>query len=310
MIGWGIIGAGDVTERKAPPAIFAAEDSTVVHVMRRDGDRARSFAERHGIPKATSDADSLLNDPEVTAVYVATPTASHADYAIRAAQAGKHVLVEKPLAMSAEQGEAMIEAADRADVRLWVAYYRRTLPRFAAIRTVLGCGRLGRLLGVTMTHASPTDFDGWRWDPEQNTGGAFYETSCHTIDALDHLLGPASDGAGVVTDDLHGVALTCRFGDVPASGTFMFGTPHRVDRTVITGELGTLSFASFSPDPIVITTGEGVVELPIGDPPHVHGPLVKTIIDELRGYDPSPADGRSALRTARVMDAALAGARR
>ena len=87
MIGWGIIGVGDVTERKAAPAIFRAADSDVVHVMRRDPERARDFAARHGVARWSTDASAVVEDPEVTAVYIATPTATHAEYAIAAARA-------------------------------------------------------------------------------------------------------------------------------------------------------------------------------------------------------------------------------
>jgi len=116
MIGWGMIGVGDVTEVKSAPAIFRAEDSDVVHVMRRDAERARDFAERHGVGRWSTDAQAVIDDPDVTAVYVATPTATHAQYAIAAARAGRHVLVEKPMAMSAAEAGRMVEAADAAGV--------------------------------------------------------------------------------------------------------------------------------------------------------------------------------------------------
>ena len=146
MAGWGIIGVGDVTEVKAAPSIFRAPDSDVVHVMRRDAGRARDFAERHGVARWSTDAQAVLDDPEVTAVYVATPTAWHAGYAVAAARAGKHVLVEKPMAMSAAEARGMVEAAEAAGVRLWVAYYRRALPRFVKVRELVASGVLGRLL--------------------------------------------------------------------------------------------------------------------------------------------------------------------
>ncbi len=305
MIGWGVIGVGDVTEVKSAPEIFRAADSEVVHVMRRDADRARDFAARHGIARWSTDAQAVIDDPEVTAVYIATPTATHAEYAIAAARAGKHVLVEKPMAMSSAEGRAMVEAADTAGVRLWVAYYRRTLPRFVKVRELLEAGTLGRLLSVQTTWRKPTDFTGWRWDPQVNRGGEFYETACHTFDVLDHLLGPASAPAGVVAGDGHAVAATYRFGDVVGSGTFSFGTPDAVEATVLTGERGTCTFASFSPTPIRVVTSEGLETYEVGDPAHVHGPLVATILDELRGHGTCPSTGRTALRTSELMDAIL-----
>ncbi len=305
MIGWGIIGVGDVTEVKSAPSIFRAPDSDVVHVMRRDGDRARDFAARHGVGRWSTDAQAVIDDPEVTAVYVATPTATHAAYAIAAASAGKHVLVEKPMAMSSVECRRMVEAADGAGVHLWVAYYRRTLPRFVKIRELLAAGTLGRLLSVQTTWRKPTDFNGWRWDPQVNRGGEFYETACHTLDVLDHLLGPASDPAGRVSGDGHAVSASYRFGDVVGSGSWTFGTPGALEQTVLMGDKGTLTFASFSPTPIRVVTGEGEETYEVGDPPHVHGPLVATILDELRGVGACPSTGRTALRTSALMDAIL-----
>lgn len=305
MIGWGIIGVGDVTEVKAAPSIFRAPDSDVVHVMRRDADRARDFAARHGVARWSTDAQSVIDDPAVTAVYVATPTSTHAQYAIAAARAGKHVLVEKPMAMSSAECRRMVDAAQAAGVRLWVAYYRRALPRFVTIQDLLATGALGRLLSVQTTWRKPTDFTGWRWDPRANRGGEFYETACHTLDVLDHLLGPATDPAGTVSADGHAAAASYRLGDVVGSGSWAFGTADAVEQTVVMGDRGTLSFASFSPTPIRVVTADGEATYEVGDPPHVHGPLVATILDELRGVGTCPSTGRTALQTSELMDAIL-----
>jgi predicted dehydrogenase len=302
MIGWGVIGVGDVTERKSAPAVFRAADSDVVHVMRRDADKARDFARRHGVERWSTEASAVVDDPDVTAVYIATPTATHAEYAIAAARAGKHVLIEKPMAMSAAEAARMVEAADGAGVHLWVAYYRRALPRFAKVRELLGAGVVGRTLSAHTTWRKPTDFTGWRWDPERNRGGEFYETACHTLDVLDHLLGPASDVAGVASADHHAVSASYRFGDVVGSGSWAFGTPDLVDETVIVGTQGVLSFASFAPTPVRLVTADGAAAYEVPDPEHVHGPLVTTILDELRGRGSCPSTGRSALRTSEVMD--------
>jgi predicted dehydrogenase len=305
MIGWGIIGVGDVTGVKSAPVVFRAADSDVVHVMRRDPERARDFAERHGIGRWSTYAQAVIDDPEVTAVYIATPTATHAEYAIAAARAGKHVLVEKPMAMSSDECRRMVDAADEAGVRLWVAYYRRALPRFVKIRELLAAGTLGRLLSVQSTWRKPTDFTGWRWDPRVNRGGEFYETACHTLDALDLLLGPASEPSSTVSGDAHAVAASYRFGDVVGSGAWTFGTADAVEETVLTGDEGTLTFSSFTPTPIRVVTSTTTRTYEVGDPAHVHGPLVATILDELRGIGTCPSTGRTALRTSELMDAIL-----
>lgn len=305
MTGWGIIGVGDVTEVKAAPSVFRADDSDVVHVMRRDGARAEDFAARHGVRRWSTDARAVIEDPDVTAVYIATPTAHHAEYVMAAAEAGKHVLVEKPMAMSAQEGRAMVEAADAHGVRLWVAYYRRALPRFAQVRALLA--EVGQPLTVHTTWRKPTLVDGWRWDPALNRGGEFFETACHALDILHWLLGPSSDAAGATSGGDHAVAATWRFGDVLATGSWAFGSPDALDETVVAGTRGVLSFATFAPSPIRLVTADGSRSVEVSDPPHVHGPLVATILDELRGVAECPSTGRTALQTAELSDAILGG---
>src|SRR5687768_17696565 len=121
-IRWGIIGCGDVTEVKSGPALQNAEHSRLVAVMRRTGSLARDYAERHGVPRWYDDADALIGDPEVDAVYVATPPDSHKDYTLRAARAGKPVYVEKPMALNFAECQAMVQACRDAGVPLFVAF--------------------------------------------------------------------------------------------------------------------------------------------------------------------------------------------
>lgn len=269
--------------------------------MRRDPERARDFAVQHEVARWSTDAGAVLDDPQVTAVYVPTPT----EYAIAAARAGKHVLAEKPMAMSTAEGHRMVAAAEWVGVRLWVAYYRRALPRFVKVRDLVEAGVLGRLLSVHTTWRKPTDFTGWRWDPARNRGGEFYETACHTLDLLDLLLGPATDAAGAVTRDGHALSASYRLGDVVAPGSWAFGTPDVRDETVKVGTAGVLSFASFAPAPIRLVTTHGAELVEVADPAHVHGPLVATILDELRGTGACPSTGHTALRTNELIDSIL-----
>lgn len=177
---------------------------------------------------------------------------------------------------------------------------------FLAIRDLLAEGAIGTVRAVQTTWRKPGRSEGWRWDPAQNRGGEFFETACHTFDVLDLLLGPATEASAVVDEGVHTVATLCRFGEVPASGVFAFGVEDPAERTVIAGTDGTLSFQSFTPSPIVVTTAEGVIEHAVADPPSVHGPLVAQILRELAGGEPCASSGRSALRTATLMEQFLA----
>jgi len=140
---WGIIGVGDVTEFKSGPAFNKVENSEIVMVMRRNLDKAKDYAERHSIPNFTNNADDILNNPIIDAVYIATPPSSHAQYAIKAANSKKHVYVEKPMATTYSECEQMIEAAENNDVKLFVAYYRRELQYFKKVKSLIDQNIIG-----------------------------------------------------------------------------------------------------------------------------------------------------------------------
>lgn len=134
---WGIIGCGDVTEVKSGPAFQQAQGSELVAVMRRDLRLVEDYARRHNVAKWYNEGDDLINDPDVNTIYVATPPSTHKEYTIKAALAGKPVYVEKPMAMNYAECLEMIEVCKHHKVPLFVAYYRRALPRFVFIRKQL-----------------------------------------------------------------------------------------------------------------------------------------------------------------------------
>ncbi len=154
-IRWGMIGCGDVAEVKSGPALQKAAGSSLVAVMRRDGAKAADYAQRHGVPRYYDDAAVLVADPEVDAVYVATPPSSHLEMAVLAAEAGKPCLVEKPMALSHAECLRMIEAFEARGVPLFVAYYRRALPRFVEARHLLRTGAIGTPTSVHIFQYRP-----------------------------------------------------------------------------------------------------------------------------------------------------------
>ena len=144
-LGWGIIGCGNVVEKKSGPSILKSGGSRIVGVMRRDAEKARPFAEAVGAALCTAEADEILNHPHVDIVYVATPPSSHKQYVLAAAAAGKHVLVEKPMGLSAAEDQQMIDACRQAGVQLFVAYYRRFHPHVLKMKELIDSGRIGQI---------------------------------------------------------------------------------------------------------------------------------------------------------------------
>lgn len=322
QVRWGIIGAGNVTERKSGPGFQQAHRSELVAVMRRNGDLAADYAARHHVPRWYDDADELILDPEVDAVYVATPPDSHRDYAVRVAQAGKPVYVEKPMARTAQECEQMIAACDAAGVELFVAYYRRAMPRFATVKELLDSGRIGQLRTVSIHSEKPADPEeagsgAWRIDPVTSGGGHFVDLGSHTLDLLDWLLGPISHATGYATnrgghyraEDLVTAAFTFESG-VEGVGVWNYDSYQHRDQVEIVGNAGSLRFSCFGEEPLQLRTADGAEQIAAPYPATVQQPLIQAVVDALTGHGRSPSDGHSALRTARVIDGLLADYRR
>jgi predicted dehydrogenase len=319
-IRWGIIGCGDVTEVKSGPGFQKARGSALVAVMRRDREKAADYARRHGVPRWYDDADRLIADPEVDAVYIATPPGSHEFYARKVCAAGKPCYVEKPMARNAAEAQRMVDAFAAAKLPLFVAYYRRALPRFVKVKEIIDSGVLGRLhvAGYRYTDdqmSTITEPLPWRVQPEHSGGGLFLDLGSHSLDLLDFFFGPltvawgAADRKGSDTRVEDDVALS--FGVANAShgvARWTFRSESRNDCFEFVGGPARLRVSCFANQPIVLNRLGQEESFDIPHPPHVAQPLIQTIVDELLGVAPPgscPSTGASALRTQRVMDQAL-----
>jgi len=318
-IRWGIIGCGDVTEVKSGPGFQKAGGSALVAVMRRDGAKARDYAQRHGVDRAYDRAEDLIHDPAVDVVYVATPPSTHAELALAVAAAGKPCLVEKPMARNHAECLRMLDAFAARGLPLWVAYYRRALPRFLRVRELLAEGAIGRVTSVHVdvraTLADGTAAAGWRFDPAVAGGGLFFDLASHCFDLLDLLVGPITEVSGIATNtghtyDAEDVTVSAfAIGDrVLGTGVWNFNAPAAFDRLTFTGTSGELLTPVFSDTDVVVRSAAGVEQVHVvRNPPHVHQPLIQAIVDERRGGPPSSSTGVSAARTSWVLDRCVAG---
>jgi predicted dehydrogenase len=317
-IRWGIIGCGNVTEVKSGPAFHKIEGSELVMVMRRNAALAEDYARRHNVPRWTNDADALIHDPEVDAVYIATPPDSHADYVQRVAAAGKPVYVEKPMARTYAECLPMIEACEAAGVPLFVAYYRRCLPNFLKVKELVDAGTIGAIRFVSIRLFQPirpaekdTNNLPWRVQPSIAGGGHFFDLASHQLDFLDYVFGPivsaqghAANQAGLYpAEDI--VTANFRFtSGVQGSGIWCFTVDpyQKCDTIEIFGSQGRITFAAFSEDPVRLEWDGAQQEFPTRYPEHVQQPMIQSVVDELRGQGRCPSTGYSAARTSRVMD--------
>lgn len=316
VVRWGIIGCGDVTEIKSGPGFQKADGSSLAAVMRRDRAKAEDYARRHGVPRAYDDAQALIDDADVDAVYIATPPDSHEHLALRVAAAGKPCLVEKPMARSYAECERMNDAFARAGVPLWVAYYRRALPRFLTLRDLVQAGAIGQ---ATSVHVQVTDrlasgnaASNWRFDPAQAGAGLFFDLASHCFDLLDFIFGPVTAACGFpintggtyAAEDVTSAAF--RFADrLTGTGTWNFNAAAKTDVLTIAGSAGAIVAPIFSDEDLVVSRGEDRQVLPVRNPPHVHQPLIQTIVDELHGRGRCASTGESGARASWVMDRCL-----
>lgn len=320
-ISWGIIGVGDVCEKKSAPAMQLIPHSRIEAVMRRNPEKAQDYAHRHGIGKWYSEADKLINDPDVNSIYIATPPSSHLEYTLLAAQADKPVYVEKPMAMNFDQCNEMIDICAKHKVPLYVAYYRRSLPNFVKIKEIVTSGTLGdiRSVEIRLYKSAKNDLtsgtENWRVNPAISGGGHFVDLASHQFDFLDFVFGPveqvyglAYNQAGIyAAEDI--VTASFRFaGGVIGQGIWCFTAPENAEEEImrITGSKGSIAFSCFgSPNLQLELMGKPVQDLQFVYPVHIQQPLIESIVADLLGTGQSPSTGISAARTNLVMDKIL-----
>lgn len=315
VVRWGIIGCGDVTEVKSGPAFNRASRSQLVAVMRRDGAKAADYARRHGVPRWYDNVDALLEDPEVDAVYIATPPEAHLSCALRVAAARKPVYMEKPMARNTVECDAMNRAFAADGLPLFVAYYRRRLPRFLFVQDLLARGAIGRITQVTYLQAAAFHRrdSGWRTDIRAAGGGHLLDLGSHTVDLIDHLIGPLENVAGVAANRGSSYAaedvatMTFTAGGVPGAAAWSFAAAIPRETLRIAGTDGQIEFAVFEPAPVVLETAAGVQSFEVAHPAHVQEPLIQSVVDDLLGSDFCPSTGVTARRASRVLDQVLSG---
>jgi len=314
-IAWGIIGCGEVTEVKSGPALQLVPHSRLAAVMRRTAALAEDYARRHQVPRWYADADRLIADPEVNAIYVATPPDTHAEYAIRALRAGKAVYVEKPMARTHAECREMLRVQEESGAPLFVAYYRRALPGFIKVKELIDEGAIGNVRLVQVRFLRPLDdVSGglpWRLRPEISGGGLFFDLACHTLDFLDYLFGPIGAiranafnlGGRYKAEDTVLAGWRHESG-VAGTGSWCFAGPANLarDEIEILGSEGHILLSTFDFVPIVVQSGKNRKEFTRPKPKHVQQLLIENIVASLRGEAEPLSTGVSGARTSAVME--------
>lgn len=332
VIRWGIIGLGDIAERNFVPALAQAADAQLVSVYSRSAEKGKAFIGKYRVPRAYDALDTMLADPELDAVYIASPNALHADQSVAAARAGKHVLCDKPMALTEADGERMIRAAEDSRVRLDVAFRLRYHPAHIEAQRRVASGVLGELELVKAQNfvggARPywSRMLGWRNDPAQAGSGSIVAQAVHPVDLLRYLAGSEIVEVRCITDEQP----PARQVDECTVSVFKFANgalgqvasgaivPRSDNDAVLYGSAGKLSCLgtlgrneASRPQEVVVTSDAGEVHLPFLD----DTPITRTtrLIDafnrSITDGTPTHMSARNGLQMIRIANAMLESSR-
>ena len=322
IINWGIIGCGNVTEVKSGPAFNKVANSTLYGVMRRNADKASDFASRHHVPVWYSDANELINDPNINAIYIATPPKFHELYAIAAMEKGKAVYVEKPVTLHVGSCKRMIDAVKMNNGKLTVAHYRREVPMFLKVKEMVDQQILGRITEIDLKMFQPHISEvianleeNWRVVPSLSGGGYFYDLAPHQLDILVYIFGDPLKYKGLsINQSLHYGAEDAVSGSIDFKngiqfhGSWNFNMPDSMkeDSCQIKGERGYIEFAFFGNQiKVVLDNVEEV--LVFQHPPHIQQPMIEKVVQYFLGKAANPCSLEEAFKSLEVMEAFVYG---
>lgn len=200
VVRWGIVGPGDIADRVMAPAMRRAPHARLSAIWRRDRAAAEAFAARHGASRVHASLEDLAADPDLDAVYIATPVHRHLDDVIAVARPGRDILCEKPLARTVDEAVRLRDAAEAAGARLWTCFYQRYNTKHLEIARLVREGAIGRVTSVQVGHSgrSPDRAGAWRQDAALAGGGSFIDAAVHAVDLLRFLFGPIEEVAAMV----------------------------------------------------------------------------------------------------------------
>jgi predicted dehydrogenase len=320
-INWGIIGTGDVAEHKGGPALYKAADSRLVAVANRNMDKAEAFAKRHAVTNVYRSVDELLADPNVDAVYVATPPVAHPVIVERAAAAGKHILCEKPMATSVSECDRMIRMCRDRGVQLMIAYYRRFFPAVQKTKQLLDEGAIGEPLRARAAVAelyrpNPEGERAWLVDPHVAGGGFLTDVATHRLDLFAFFFGdPVEVSAMVDTQRLElavddASSLIVRFeSGVHAMGSFNWNVDTSIDELEIWGSGGRIRITDPGAGLVEVWNADGKssFRIPAFGPTHLG--LVEHYVAALRNNLPNSLPGEEGRWATAITEAAYESSR-
>jgi predicted dehydrogenase len=320
-VSWGLIGVGDIVRKRVGDALRRASGSSLTAVAAAHPQRAQAYAREFHVPRWHADWKTLVRDPAVTAIYIASPVAFHCEQTLAAARAGKHVLCEKPLAMNARQGTAMVKACRRAGVLLGTAYYRRYYPLVMRIKEVIATGEIGQpvlaqLNAFSSFEPGPDHPRRWLIDKKLSGGGPLKDFGCHRVELLLHLFGAAKSAIHWQGNARwpRGVEDTAVVGLRFADSVFaLLSVSHAIaepaDTFDLYGSAGSLRVPSLNGDQLLVKKGGMEREECHPALNHRHLPLIQDFVGAVREGRPFAVDGETGVAVDRITDKVYAGPR-
>jgi predicted dehydrogenase len=318
-INWGIIGCGDVTEVKSGPAFNKVKNSSLVAVMRRNTEKAKDYALRHHIPKWYDDAATLINDPDVNAIYIATPPSSHEEYTLATIAAGKPVYVEKPMTLNFSSAIKMMNAANEKNAKLVIAHYRREQPYFKKIKQLLDEKFIGDIRVVRLDFyrklLSEEELqlpkNSWRVDPSIADGGLFHDLAPHKLDLMYYFFGVVEKASGFSinqsrlynADDVVSGNILFKKGTV-FNGLWCFNVDRQNEKDCceIEGSAGKISFSVFGQQKLSVTKNSETEIIFFKPLKHVQQPMIEKVVEYFLDEGPNPCSAEDGAEVMRLID--------
>jgi len=313
-VNWALIGCGDIARKRVVPALQKGQDSSLLSICRADAGKAESFAREFGVEKWIADWRESVKDPDINSVYIATPVYQHAEQTIAAAEKGKHVLCEKPMALNTAECTKMIDAVKANNVRLGIAYYRHFYPPVLRIKGIIASGEIGDVVTVQAENfenfnLSPGAPRYWFLQKELSGGGPMMDMGCHRIEVFTNLLGPVKE-----TRAFHNNVVFQR--EVEDITTAHFNFENAVTATLISahavkeprdtirifGSRGSIHVPNLNEGTLEIYTSEGSRVEKHPNPENTHQPLINDFIQAVKENREPAVNGETGKSINMILD--------
>lgn len=310
LLRWGILGCGNVAEYKGGPPLYTVDDSELTAVMRRDRSKAEDFANRHGAKRVYTDIEQLISDDEINAIYIATPPYLHCEQTIFAANAGKHILCEKPMAMTDVECQQMVDVCREEGTTLMLAYYRNHYPNVVKMKALMDDGAIGevvlaRINCTSYYNPNRLDLKNWRVNPDISGGGVLMDIGSHRISLLQYLMGDIASAHGFAetvhldaeVDD--SAVFTLRFQNGShAVANINWNVGIGIDDVEVYGTKGSLRCSPLNSGNLTLETKvDGKIELNQTPLPYTHTGLIEDFVNHIKTGEPIRCSAEAGLQT-------------